>query len=408
MKSEKMHTLRDWDQEEVCLLVTGYFRTKGQDKESIRMRQMQISKILRKREEILTKKPVPDRFRNFNGIALQMGRIRCLDPETNYYGMKGTKLQREVIEDYFSNPSFVTRVADELEEKYGAAPERSESGQSIPGYALTEGALNDLDATDEQLFAVLKGVFGNKAHNSTYKFVFFKALMDEIVLREAAGEDETIPFEILFQKFAESYWKMVFQYGMKQSFAVKDGRETFVEQIIHDKTRKYGIAREAGFHDLSLELQTEIVDSVLKKCTKYVVGALYGDTKGYLYSFSVKEHRLTVNHRMIPIISRNKAAIEKLNIRALAEFLEKVNGDATIKKYFDFSEYNQEEAVGKYERLLLELFGETGHNDKCGSTGRDLQKGKASLDDDVDNIPQDVLENPIKLLAWMEQMNTGM
>ena len=41
-------------------------------------------------------------------------------------------------------------------------------------------------------------------------------------------------------------------------------------------------------------------------------------------------------------------------------------------------------------------------------TGRDLQKGKASLDDDVDNIPQDVLENPIKLLAWMEQMNTGM
>ena len=40
MKSEKMHTLRDWDREEVCLLVTGYFRTKGQDKESIRMRQM--------------------------------------------------------------------------------------------------------------------------------------------------------------------------------------------------------------------------------------------------------------------------------------------------------------------------------------------------------------------------------
>ena len=408
MKSEKMHTLRDWDREEVCLLVTGYFRTKGHDKESIRMRQMQISKILRKREEILTKKPVPDRFRNFNGIALQMGRIRCLDPETNYYGMKGTKLQREVIEDYFSNPSFVTRVADELEEKYGAAPERSESGQSIPGYALTEGALNDLDATDEQLFAVLKGVFGNKAHNSTYKFVFFKALMDEIVSREAAGEDETIPFEVLFQRFAESYWKMVFQYGLKQSFAVKDGRETFVEQIIHDKVREYGIVRGTGFHDLSLELQTEIVDSVLKKCTKYVVGALYGDTKGYLYSFSVKEHRLTVNHRMIPIISRNKAAIEKLNIRALAEFLEKVNGDVTIKKYFDFSEYNQEEAVGKYERLLLELFGETGHNDKCGSTGRDLQKGKASLDDDVDNIPQDVLENPIKLLAWMEQMNTGM
>ena len=407
MKSEKMHTLRDWDREEVCLLVTGYFRTKGQDKESIRMRQMQISKILRKREEILTKKPVPDRFRNFNGIALQMGRIRCLDPETNYYGMKGTKLQREVIEDYFSNPSFVTRVADELEEKYGAAPERSESGQSIPGYALTEGALNDLDATDEQLFAVLKGVFGNKAHNSTYKFVFFKALMDEIVLREAAGEDETIPFEILFQKFAESYWKMVFQYGLKQSFAEKDGRETFVEQIIHDKVREYGIVRGTGFHDLSLELQTEIVDSVLKKCTKYVVGALYGDTKGYLYSFSVKEHRLTVNHRMIPIISRNKAAIEKLNIRALAEFLEKVNGAAPIKRYFGFSEYNQEEAVGKYERLLLEIYGETDHNGKYGSTRESLQKDESSFDD-VDNIPQDVLENPIKLLAWMEQMNTGM
>lgn len=56
---------------------------------------------------------------------------------------------------------------------------------------------------------------------------------------------------------------------------------------------------------------------------------------------------------------------------------------------------------------MLEIYGETDHNGKYGSTRESLQKDESSFDD-VDNIPQDVLENPIKLLAWMEQMNTGM
>ena len=55
-----------------------------------------VSNFLRKREEVLTGAPVSEIFRDYAGIRMQSGRIRCLDPETQYSGMQGTKLQKEM------------------------------------------------------------------------------------------------------------------------------------------------------------------------------------------------------------------------------------------------------------------------------------------------------------------------
>lgn len=73
---------------------------------------------MRRREEIITGTPVSDVFRNYAGIHMQSGRIKCLDPETSYSGMQGTKLQQEIVQEFLENPGKLTKEADEIYKKY--------------------------------------------------------------------------------------------------------------------------------------------------------------------------------------------------------------------------------------------------------------------------------------------------
>ena len=95
---------RKWVREEVCLLVAEYFRTKSLSRGEIERSYALISRVLRKREQQITGEPISDTFRNIDGITMQSARIKCLDPDTPYSGMQGTKLQKEVVQDYLRDP----------------------------------------------------------------------------------------------------------------------------------------------------------------------------------------------------------------------------------------------------------------------------------------------------------------
>ncbi|MDE6640257.1 MAG: class I SAM-dependent methyltransferase [Acetatifactor sp.] len=112
-------TERKWDREEVVILVVEYFRTKNLSSEEIQKTHQGISEFLRNREEMLTGVPVSDIFRNYAGIHMQSSRIRCLDSETQYSGMQGTKLQKEIVQEYLNNPDKITAEAEQIYEKYG-------------------------------------------------------------------------------------------------------------------------------------------------------------------------------------------------------------------------------------------------------------------------------------------------
>lgn len=110
---------RKWEREEVVILVVEYFRTKSLSREEQKKAYQKVSDFLRKREEILTNQPVSDVFRNYAGIYMQAGRIRCLDPETDNCGMKGTKLQKKVVEEYLDNPQKIIEEAEKIYNYYG-------------------------------------------------------------------------------------------------------------------------------------------------------------------------------------------------------------------------------------------------------------------------------------------------
>ena len=112
------HKQRKWVREEVVILVTEYFRTKNYSSEEIKANYWKISNFLRRREELLTGKSVSDVFRNYDGIYMQSGRIKCLDPDTQYSGMQGTILQKEIVQEYLLYPQRLMSEAEEIFEKY--------------------------------------------------------------------------------------------------------------------------------------------------------------------------------------------------------------------------------------------------------------------------------------------------
>ena len=109
---------REWDREEVVILVVEYFWTKNLSPEAISEVQHKVSDFLRKWEKLLTGDSVSDTFRDYSGIRIQSGRIRCLDPETKYSGMQGTKLQKEIVQEYLSDPQKLKEEADSIYKKY--------------------------------------------------------------------------------------------------------------------------------------------------------------------------------------------------------------------------------------------------------------------------------------------------
>ena len=109
---------RKWEREEVVILVTEYFRTKNLTNEEIVNAQKQISAFLKKRERILTGMEPLDTFRNYAGIYMQTGRIKCLEPDTKYTGLQGTKLQKEIVREYLADPKKILEEAEQIYNKY--------------------------------------------------------------------------------------------------------------------------------------------------------------------------------------------------------------------------------------------------------------------------------------------------
>ena len=109
---------RKWVREEVCLLVSEYFRTKALSNEEIHKSHELVSRILRNREKILTGSQISDTFRNIDGITMQSARIKCLDPDTPYSRMPGTRLQKEIVDEYLENPATIKAEAYDVICKY--------------------------------------------------------------------------------------------------------------------------------------------------------------------------------------------------------------------------------------------------------------------------------------------------
>lgn len=117
-EKDKSQNQRRWVREEVVILVSEYFRTKRFSAQDIDENCRRISDFLRNREMQIVQARISDVFRDYAGIRMQLNRIKCLDPDTPYNGMQGTKLQKEVVDEYLRDADAIKKEAEMIYKKY--------------------------------------------------------------------------------------------------------------------------------------------------------------------------------------------------------------------------------------------------------------------------------------------------
>ena len=233
------------------------------------------------------------------------------------------------------------------------------------GYDLSEGVYKTGNYSEEELWKAFRNVFSTKTINSSsYKFVFLKSIMD--CIHRYNKIDYT--FYEIFERFTEIYWILVVKYGLAQNNS--NSKETYIEQILKEyvgcTTGDKSLTIQ--FNDLTLSAKERIVYQVTKKCKKYVVGALYGDTNGLFYSFSKKKEVIELNPVMKDFVLRHEDALEELNYFELTKFIDKVNSREKIDSIIQEKRYKKNDSIEVYRQLLYDEF-ETEYVSSTSSLG---------------------------------------
>jgi hypothetical protein len=104
---------------------------------------------------------------------------------------------------------------------------------------------------------------------------------------------------------------------------VRDGK-TKVEKIFEEYIYEDKNLAELNFHQIPDKLKNEIISKVKNECKKYVIGALYGDTNGYLYEFFNASEYINLSDEAAKFIKKNNSIILGLIKSELIKFYNNV------------------------------------------------------------------------------------
>ena len=212
------------------------------------------------------------------------------------------------------------------------------------GADLKEGKYDQTPKSSKEIKAIITRFLENGTNKtSTYKYAMFKSIMDCICL--TTKRTYRISFDLLFSRFAEIYWVLVFKHKIPQKVPSIRTNETLAEKVISTITEKYKISRKTQFADLPYSVRSELVRQMKIKCSRYVFGSLYVDTERILYSFSKEKEYIKLNPQIVDFLIKHGNAIQKQNYQAWGDYYNRIG----VKNEKD-SEY--------FQRLLKREFGD--------------------------------------------------
>lgn len=243
----------------------------------------------------------------------------------------------------------------------------------MAGWDLKSGPITEYNPSEDRIWSLFNYVFSDSSRKrNTYKFGLIKSLLDNIFNGRKDEAGIFYSYEEIFARFAANYWNLVVKYDLRQMR--KDGKSIYskVETIIKEMVLKHSIITMLDFDALDSDIQSQIVKKVTAECKKCVVGALYEDFDGILYSFDLKESGLILNYAVYDFMLKFKSELEKLNYYSWAKFLEQINDDNALVRVIDKLELStpRRENLSVYREILRKEFEE----DTCFYCGKKLQK----------------------------------
>ncbi len=85
---------------------------------------------------------------------------------------------------------------------------------------------------------------------------------------------------------------------------------------------------------MSFEIRDKLITEIELECKKNVIGAVYGDFEGYIYSFSNDESKIDLNQIFFDFIRKYKSIILKLNYLEWIKYMEHVNDTVNINEFY--------------------------------------------------------------------------
>ena len=242
----------------------------------------------------------------------------------------------------------------------------------MPGWNLKNGLLIDTLVSEDELWGLFNFVFsdGSRKRN-TYKFGFIKAILDNLFSGYWDGDLYVLSYNILFSKFAENYWNIIVKYNLKQQR--RDGKSEYsrIESLFKSIVSNNPILSNVNFESIDYELKERIFNEVNKSCKGNVVGALYNDLEGKVYSFDLKEKGIKLSKSSYNFLFKYKTELEKLNYYAWAQFMEKINDDSVLLRVLEKLELStpRRKDLSIYREILKREFEEC----NCFYCGKNLR-----------------------------------
>ena len=154
---------------------------------------------------------------------------------------------------------------------------------TVPFHPLTEA---------DVIALVNRALSGNSRHTTTYKYAFFKSIIDNVFNVDI--NSKLLTYDNLASRFTEIYWNLVLNYHLRQEIKTSQHEYTSVEKELFALCEKYKFNYSEKlsifpFESLRSDLQLEITKKIKAQMMKYVVSAFCGDTDDQFYHFNKKD-----------------------------------------------------------------------------------------------------------------------
>ena len=152
---------------------------------------------------------------------------------------------------------------------------------------------------------------------ATYKYAFFKAILDNLF---NVNENLELEFICLSDSFSKMYWNLIAKYKLPQY--QNGGKVSLIEKTIYEIINDNHLLDEIDFDSLNENMQKQYLSSTRGVISINVVGALYSDLNCNIYGFDKSEKKIWFNKESYEFLTKYKTSLEKLNYYAWILWME--------------------------------------------------------------------------------------
>lgn len=182
-----------------------------------------------------------------------------------------------------------------------------------------------MNNADTNLFGCVSYSLFGGMHTTTYKYCFFKSLLDNIF---EFDENYQIGFKTLSATFATIYWNSIALHEIPVQKGFRKGKLSSIELLVNKFVEERPHMAGVPFDSLLEEDRRAFLLGAESIFSKYVVGAFYEDTDGCLYGFSKKEKKLWLDKNSYLFLTENKELLDQVNYYRWLKEVEKILKDA--------------------------------------------------------------------------------